>query len=340
LPDDQTSHLQDRSITAGALYVGYLGSLLLSLYLGRQGAQSSAVWTANGFLAGAFILLPWRWRIGAALASLVTELLVRELVGDPWPRLVLYPMVNLLEASSAAWLGLAFCGAQARRYSLARLTLLLVIAIVPAAVVGGTGGGLVDLALGRRDFANGFVAWSIPGALGMTIVLPPVLLIARGRHYRELERSPAEVVGLLAGLCGVTSWVYFQRDLPVQFVIFPTLTLVAARLGPAGAASASFLVAAISLPLVMLGRGPISMASGLDLAGRARVTELVIAAALFTSLTTAVALAEQSRLRRLMIARDRAARLARLRARRAESLAAEYAVAHAQRRLEDTPGVA
>lgn len=331
--------MHERAVTAGALFVGYLGSLLLSLYLGRGAGHTSAIWTANGFLAGGFILLPWRWSLAAALVCLAAEALVRAAVGDPWPRIAFYPLVNLLEAGAAAWLGLTFCGAQARRYSLARLALLLVVAIVPAAVVGGAAGGLLDLLLGRRDFANGFVGWAVPGALGMLIVLPPALLIARGRHYRELERSRAEVVGLLAGLCGVTAFIYFQRDLPVQFVIFPTLTLVAARLGPSGAASASFLVAVIALPLVMLGRGPIS-ASGLDLADRARVTELVIAAALFTALTTAVALAEQARVRRLMIARDRAARLARMRARAAESLAAEYALAHAKVRLEDTPGLA
>ena len=339
--NDNSSRTLERGVTAGALFVGYLGSLLLSLYLGRSDSQTSAVWTANGFLAGAFILLPWRWRVATAAACLASEILVRRVVGDPWPQLALYPLVNLIEAGSAAWLGLTFCGAQARRYSLGRLTLLLVVAIVPAAVIGGACGGLLDLALGRRDFANGFLAWAIPDALGMTIVLPSVLLIARGRHYRELERSRAEVIGLLAGLCGVTAWIHFQRDLPVQFLIFPALTLVAARLGPSGAGSAAFLVAAIALPLVMLGRGPISMAARLDLAGRARVTELVIVAAMFTGLTTAVALAEQARLRRLMLARDRAARLARLRAQQAEQLAAEYALAHAKtRRLEDTPGLA
>jgi len=63
-----------------------------------------------------------------------------------------------------------------------------------------------------------------------------------------------------------------------------------------------------------------------------RIAELMIAAALFTTLVTAVALTERARLRNLMLGRDRAARRALQRARRAESAAAAALMAPPQPR--------
>jgi hypothetical protein len=61
----------------------------------------------------------------------------------------------------------------------------------------------------------------------------------------------------------------------------------------------------------------------LGVAARVRLVELSTAALLFTSLATTGALADQLRLRRMMLWRDQAARAARLRARQADVLAAE-----------------
>jgi integral membrane sensor domain MASE1 len=130
-------------------------------------------------------------------------------------------------------------------------------------------------------------------------------------------------VGLLGGVCGVTASVFFQNELPLQFVIFPALTLVAFRLGPPGAAISGFFVAVICLSLAMLGHGPSTLATVLDPVGRVRLTEAVAAAALCTTLAIAAMVADHSRLRQLLVSRDRAVKAARLRARSAEQMAIE-----------------
>jgi hypothetical protein len=117
--------------------------------------------------------------------------------------------------------------------------------------------------------------------------------------------------------------VFYQSEAPLQFTIFPALTLIAFRLGPPGAAVAGFLVAMISLPLVMLGHGPAILSPTLDAVGRVRLTEAVVVAGIFTTLATAGAVADQTRLRRLMLDRDRAIRTTRARARQAEQLVAK-----------------
>jgi integral membrane sensor domain MASE1 len=157
----------------------------------------------------------------------------------------------------------------------------------------------------------------------MAIVLPAVLLAVRAGQYKEFARSPLETAAILVGLAALVAGVFLERELPLQFAIFPALTVVAVRLGPPGAAAAGLLTALIALPLTMLKQSPAALSAGLDWLGRVRLAELVIAAALISTLVTAVAVGEQTRLRQLMLGRDRAARAARLRARRAESAAAE-----------------
>ena len=72
------------------------------------------------------------------------------------------------------------------------------------------------------------------------------------------------------------------------------------------------------------------MSHGLDGVGRVRLTELIVVAALISTLVTAVAVGDQARLRQLMLGRDRAARAARLRARRAEAVALDRISAQGQ----------
>ncbi len=157
----------------------------------------------------------------------------------------------------------------------------------------------------------------------MAIVLPALLLAVRNGQYKEFDRSLVETAAILTGLSALVVGVFLERDLPLQFAIFPALTVIAVRLGPPGAAAAGLLTAMIALPLAMLGQGPATLSVGLDAVGRVWLTELVVAAALISTLVTAIAVGEQTRLRQLMLGRDRAARAARLRARRAENAAAE-----------------
>jgi len=312
-----------RVILPTALVAGYAGSALYSVLLSRMGGQTSSIWTATGFLAGMLILLSGRWRIAAVGLCLAFQAAISLAVGDGPGRALFNPPVNLFEAAVAAWLGVAYCGAGARRLSLRKLALLLLGAIAPAAMLGAVVGAGVNFVLRGQAFLDGWLAWAIPGGLGMAIVTPGLLLVARESQYKEFRRTGIETMGLLGGVCGVTAAAFFQNELPLQFVIFPALTLVAFRLGPPGAAIAGFFVAVICLSLVVLGHGPTMLATALDQVGRVRLTQAVVAAALCTTLATAALVADQSRLRNLLIGRDRAMRAARIRARAAERAAFE-----------------
>jgi len=303
-----------------ALAAGYAASLLLSVAVSRARGEGGGLWTANGFLAAAFILLPGPWRVGVALACMAFHAAVDLAAGDGALHATLYPLINLLEAGLVGWLAIRFCGVRARRVSLRELALVPIAAIIPANAAAGALGALAASVLRGQPLLAGWLAWSIPGALGMALVLPALLLAARADQYKEFDRPPLEVAATLAALGALVVGVFLDRDLPLQFAIFPALTMIAVRLGPPGAAAAGLLTAMMALPLTLL--GPAAPSSGLDGVGRVRMTELIIATALFTTLVTAIVVGEQTRLRELMLGRDRAARAARERARRAEAAAA------------------
>jgi len=311
------------AIAFAGLVAGYAASVLFSVFLSRMGGQTSSIWTATGFLVGALILLTGRWRTTAVALCLAFQAAVSLAVGDGVVSALSGPAITLFEAGLAAWLAVSYCGARGRRLSLRKLALLIVGAIAPAAMLAAVAGAGVNELLRGQGFINGWLAWAIPSGLGMTMVTPALLLIARERQYHEFRRSHLETGGLLGGLCGLTAAAFYQSELPLQFVIFPALTLVAFRLGPPGAAIAGFFVAVICLSLVMLGHGPTVLATELDLLGRVRLTQVVVTAALCCTLATATVVAEQARLRQLLVSRDRAVKAALQRARAAERVLVE-----------------
>jgi integral membrane sensor domain MASE1 len=308
---------------ATVVVAGFMASMLFSLLTARAGGQIASIWTANGFLAGGFILLPRIWSAPAAAICFIAQLIVGVLIGDGWLRALANPVVNTAEAAMAAWLAVRFCGARARRLSMRELLMLPVGAIVPAAIFAGVIGAGLNLVLIGQNPISGWASWAVSGAFGMVIVLPAMLLMTRITQYREFHRPLWEVVAIALGLAALVAPVYFDRDLPLEFLLYPALTFVAFRLGPPGVAIAGGLIGLVTTSMVVIGHGQGAFPATLGAAARVRLVELSTAALLFTSLATAGALADQLRLRRMMLWRDQAARAARLRARLAELLAAK-----------------
>jgi integral membrane sensor domain MASE1 len=310
-----------RIVQVLGFWLGFIASVALSV-LARP-AGGGGLWISNGVLAAAFLVVPGRWRIGLALACVGSEVAIRLWVGDPVPRVAINAAINLAEAVAAAALALRFCGLDARRLNLNRLSRLLVLAIVPAAVAASALAAASGAVLFHRDFWVQWRDWSMAGGLGMAVMMPAVLLVARYGQYRDFHRGAAETAGLFAAMALVGGLTLWQSELPLFFIVFPMMTLIAFRLGPPGAAIAACIVGVLAITFCLGGRGPAMLAANLDMAGRLRLTQGMVAACLFTGVATAIALADQTRLRRLLAWRDRSARSARRRAQEAEAFAAQ-----------------
>ena len=316
--------LRNAGLTA-ALVAGYVASATVGIGFGRGVEAIPSAGTASGFLVGALILLSGPWRLLAVALCLGFQGIASFVAGDGVARALISPLCVLLQAGLAGWLAVAYGGARARRISLRRLALLIVAAIAPAAFIGGAVGALLEAVFLGRPFAEDWAFWAITAGCGMAIVLPALLLIVRREQYREFSRSWFESVGLIAAVCGVALAVYIQNGLPLHFVIFPALMLVAFRLGPPGAAVAGLCVAAICLICAAEGHGPGMLVTGFGPAARLGLTEVILATAIFTSLAAADAVADQQRVRRLLVNHDRYVRAARRKSRAAAQLVAARA---------------
>jgi integral membrane sensor domain MASE1 len=309
-------------LQAAVLLAAFAGSIAMSMFLSGAGGAGSVIWTANGFLVGALLILPRSWAAAVLAAAIALQAGMGLAAGHPPVRTIILSLLNGGQCVFAAWLTQRFCGIHARRLGLVRLSRILIFAALPSAVIGGLAAALVSLPLSDRPFVQVWRDWAVSGGLGMALVLPGLLLAARFGQYRDFRRGMVETTGLFAGLAALTLAVFLQTDLPLFFAIFPAVTLIVFRLGPPGAALAGLVVGAIALPLTLMGAGPAALARVLDSAAQVWLAEAFVAAVLVTGVATATALADQNRLRRLLVWRDRSARASRQRAQEAERIAA------------------
>lgn len=302
-------------LRAAAFTIGYGLLAAAALYWTRRDAAMAAFWPANGFLAAACILLPPNYRWATLGAAALLNAIIACALGYSAGSSILFATANAMEAGLAAVLALRYCGVKARRLGLRRLVQLLVIAILPAAFASTVFVCLMGSFAFHTPPEPFWRAWFLTEVLGMAITLPAVLLIARAPSYPEFRRTWTEAGALLAGLAMLTFGVFAETGLPLMFLPFPAMVLIAFRLGPAGAAGAGLVVVAIATPLTVLGHGPAMLSRAIDFAARVHLVEGFAGAMLFTGLAVGGAVADQARLARRLLTREQALRAARQRAR-------------------------
>ena len=138
-------------------------------------------------------------------------------------------------------------------------------------------------------------AWFLADALGMLIVVPPLLALRRTEIDRL--RQPGvrvEAVIVFAIAAAATAAVFAQDRYPLLFLVLPALLLPVFRLGFLGAALSILLTAVISIVMTWQGSGPLGLIAGADLAERIMVLQGFLVTAVLTSLPLAALQAEHA----------------------------------------------
>ncbi|MCO8017976.1 response regulator [Brevundimonas diminuta] len=232
--------------------------------------------------------------------------------GDALPFLWINPLLNLLQVLLAGVLARRLCGAALDMRRPQRLLRFVFGAAVPAVAVTTT--IAVLLAFEYRDYSLAMAAFTwgrlfMMEVLGLAIVTPMLLLVARAHRFRAETPRSLEIAAIVALATAVFLWVFSQSS-PLLCLVFPALMLAAHRLSPPWTAAVLLWTLMISGVMTLGGHGPISAAPVPDVDGLAalplRVRQMphyyifMLAAAL-TTLTISVLMAER---------RDAAARLA------------------------------
>ena len=248
---------------AGPHSAVYVLLYALCLLLGHWSATTFAAviaWPANGVMLAAFLQLPRR-RAAMVLALCFGLNLVSTAVrGDAPPFVWLNPLLNLLQVLVAGVLARRLCGAALDMRRPRRMVLFAFGAAMPAVALTATIG--VTVAWFARDYSwvRSVFAWRHLFAmelLGLMIVTPSLLLLARAHRFRQIRQSPLEILAILSLVTVTALWIFTQSS-PFLFLMFPPLMLAAFRLSPPWMAVALILTMLISGMMTLTGHGPIS----------------------------------------------------------------------------------
>ena len=309
-----------------ALLLGLSAAVVISLafseYLTRTALGVAAFWPANALLAAGLITLTGSRGLSLTIVFVVFHLAIDLLVGDSPMRALLYTAVDTGEALAVWGLCQRFWRGAPRIRSMRSLALLPAVTTPVAAIVALLVAWILHLVDGE-PLVRGLTDWFLRCALGMAVALPATLVLIDAEHRRSFHRPWPEQLMLLFAVFAVTLLCAHPASGAPPFLIFPIALATAYRLGARGAAMASVIVAVVTLPIAMSGASPRFNAI-LGPVAQARTIQVFITVLFYTSLAAGLALAQQDRLKRLLLRREQLTRAARSRALAATEAKTEF----------------
>jgi signal transduction histidine kinase/CheY-like chemotaxis protein len=304
------------------LSIAVVASMTFSEYLTRTVLGVAAFWPANALLAAGLFALNGSRRVSLAVVFGVFHIAIAMLVGDSPGRALLYTAVDALEAVAIWQVCLKLWRGPPRIRSMRSLALLPAVTTPVAAVGAILCASLLHLAFGE-PFLKSLFDWFLRCGLGLATALPATLVLIDAEHRRSFHRSWQEQLLLMFAVAAVTLLCAHPASGAPPFLIFPIALATAYRLGARGAALASLIVAIITLPIALSGVSPRFNAI-LGPVAQARTIQVFIATLFYTCLAAGLALAQQDRLKRLLLRREQLTRAARSRALAATEAKTEF----------------
>ena len=250
---------------AGPPPLAYVVLFMACLLLGQWSASTFhaiIVWPANGVMLAALLQLRRSKAVAVLLTCFALNLASNALRGDPMLILLINAALNMGQVLVAGLLVRRIGGAALDMRRPRRLIAFALLAAAPAVVLSTTLS--ITAGVWLRGYSPIYAAfvWRHMFAmelLGLLIVTPTLLLLARAHRFREEGTArPLEAVGLLLVLAVTIGWV-FSQPATMAFVVLPPILLVAFRLSPPWTAAALILTTVISGLATLTGHGPVML---------------------------------------------------------------------------------
>jgi len=278
--------------------LGYFLLASLSLYATKGADNIAAIWPPSGFFLAMLLLMPVRARVASFGGMAIASFAANALSGAAPLMAAAFTLANTAEALAALWLirrrtggELSFMDPRAvANFCIAALSASALSAAIATALVGRELTGRIP------DF---FLSWLTTVGLGMLIVTPPIVMLARLFDTNAFANIPRamrlEAIALLVLAAALTALSFAQSQFPLSFL--PIVAVIAAsyRLGPFGAASGMLVVAIVAAWLTGQGYGPIAAMDGSE-KGKVFFLQFYLVTLLFTALPLAALIVRQLRL--------------------------------------------
>jgi Signal transduction histidine kinase len=239
-------------IPAWCFVLAYAASLLAShlcqIYFGAV-----VIWTANGVLVAAMLLLDRRsamivFALCVAL-NLALELFVRK---NGFDSALVFPLLNALEVIAVTILARRFCGGALRLSRPIRMARFALLAAAPSVCLAAAI-GLSTMDLDPIYFWPYFGSWVSAELLPILVIATcTVMLAQKSQQTEQLQAGTKEAAWLIGLGCAFTFLACVEVSLPMAS-IFPVLLLVALRLTSRQAALLVLMVSALTTGIFLFG---------------------------------------------------------------------------------------
>jgi signal transduction histidine kinase/ActR/RegA family two-component response regulator len=312
-----------KALIGFALVAAYAIAGWVSLDFGGPG-RIPPFWICNAFIAALAVLVFDDRRLRPLIAFAVVCSLPSFLTFSPSVRFALVRAgLNAGEGIVCGLLALRVLGPRKLLRTAGGFVRLELFAVLPATLLNW---GVRELSLrwmGDAHMAESWRSALLPHMLGMAITLPALILMFQPSP-QDLRRSRIETVAIIAGLALATHLFFNVFNLPSGLVLSPLLIFSAFRLGPRGAVLGHLAVALVCLPATITGAGAFALHPEWSLRQRALLYQSMILTSAFGVSFCAFMVAEQARLRRLLVKRATSARDSRRRALAASRAKGEF----------------
>jgi two-component system, cell cycle sensor histidine kinase and response regulator CckA len=242
----------------------YFAAARLSLSLEIQPEDIATIWPPTGIFLSAILLTRRNLRPWLVGVLFFTDLLTEKLAGTSLPVSAIYALALSGDAVLSVWLLNRFVGEPITfrrvREVVGWLALSVVFSNALMSLAAAAAAGLLP---GTHSFWNSWRWWAASDGVGNLLVTPFILTWATLARTKFGPWNPKRVLEcallfipmslLVCTLLGrVAGHSLFMLLLP--YTIYPFMLWAALRFGVCGAATAPFIVAAITIALVLSGR--------------------------------------------------------------------------------------
>ena len=272
----------------------------LGIVLSRQSDGVATIWLSNGLLFGLLITQPsYRW-LPYFVAGLTADTVADVAWGDPFHLAIGVSLANSFEViASCIALTLIFGWPLdiAKRKSL--VGFLLVSVVLATAVTSAAGASWTLYFVPGGTWLGMFRTWYLGDVLGMAILAPLTIVLQRPAFFSMFHRRTLLHTLAVLSASVLTAVLVFTHDGdPLIFLMFPSLLLVAFRLGYPGTVVNILLTTLISIEFTVLGHGPLMLILGEHMTlHRIVVAQIFAASAIFTMFPVAALLEEKDSLK-------------------------------------------
>ena len=277
------------ALTVAGLTVGFVAVALLGFETVDAGSGLVAFWPPNGLVVALFVLLPSRLRPWVLLGVLPGELIADSIHGYPFLATLGFSVTDLLESALAGVILLRVAGRRPRGDRQRDFIALLVAAGVAPLISGILGAGISHAEWGG-PYATSLLLWWLGDMIGILLVVSLAMSCVGPR----LRRGPMGRLGAIVevAIVVIVSFAVFGlTTLPIGFVVFAPLTLLAIRQGLRSTVVGTVAFAVVAALMTGRGHGPFSAFSNETL--RVVILQVFIATTSFIAFLISATMSER-----------------------------------------------